>query len=116
LAEPLEASKMRNKLHVRKGDLVHVLSGEDAGKTGKVLEVFPKKGRVVVEGVNIIKKHARPTRTNPSGGVIEQPGPIHVSNVMLVCPSCNTPTRIARRREPGKQVSRVCKRCGKPVD
>lgn len=107
---------MQNKVHVRKGDLVQVLSGEDSGKTGKVLEVLPKKGRVVVEGINIIKKHTRPTRTNPQGGVIERPGPIHASKVMLVCPSCKAPTRVARRREEGKEVARVCKRCGKPID
>lgn len=107
---------MRYKVHVRKDDLVQVLSGEDAGKTGKVLEVLPKKGRVVVDGINIIKKHARPTRTNPQGGVIERPGPIHASNVMLVCPGCKAPTRVSRRREEGKEAVRVCKRCGKPID
>jgi len=107
---------MQNKLHVRKGDLVQVLSGEDKGKSGKILEVLPKKGRVVVEGINIIKKHTRPTRTNPQGGVIERPGPIHASKVMLICPNCKAPTRVSRRREEGKQVVRVCKRCGKPID
>jgi len=102
--------------HVKKNDVVQVLSGVDKGKTGKVLEVHPKKGRVVVDGVNIIKKHTRPTRTNPSGGVIERPGPIHASNVMVVCPSCNKPTRTARNRTSGQEPARVCKRCGKSID
>lgn len=104
------------KVHVKKGDLVKILSGEDAGKTGKVLEVAPRKRRVVVEGVNIIKKHARPTRTNPQGGVIERPAPIDASKVMLVCPSCNTPTRVRRERSEGQAAARICKRCGKPID
>lgn len=112
----MEACWVMRKVHVKKGDLVKVLSGEDAGKTGKVLEVSPREGRVVVEGVNIIKKHVRPTRTNPQGGVIERPGPIHASKVMVVCPSCNAPTRVRRERSEGKGVARVCKRCGKPID
>lgn len=106
----------RVKLHVKKGDTVHVLKGNDAGKTGKILEVLPAKGRVVVDGVNIIKKHARPTRTNPQGGVIERPGSIHAANVMLVCPKCNEPTRVTRQREAGQKSRRVCKRCGKSID
>lgn len=112
----MEAARMAGSLHVKKNDVVHVLSGVDRGKTGKVLEVHPKEGRVVVDGVHIVKRHTRPTRTNPQGGVIEQPGPIHVSNVMVVCPSCNKPTRVSRRRESGKEVVRVCKRCGKAID
>lgn len=107
---------MAQSVRVKKNDLVQVMSGVDAGKTGKVLEVHPRDGRVVVDGVNILKKHARPTRTNPQGGVIEQPGPIHVSNVQVVCPSCNAPTRVASRREKGQEPSRVCKRCGKTID
>lgn len=107
---------MVQRLRVKKGDQVQVVSGDDAGKTGKVLEVIPRKGRVVVEGINIVKKHARPTRQNPQGGVIEQPGSIHASNVMLVCPSCKAPTRVGVRRSEGKAAERICKRCGKPID
>lgn len=107
---------MARSVHVKKNDQIQVLSGVDAGKTGKVLEVHPTNGRVVVDGVNIIKKHARPTRTNPQGGVIEQPGPIHASKVMVVCPNCNKPTRTANRREAGQEPARVCKRCGRTID
>lgn len=107
---------MAQRLHVKKDDTVHILSGEDVGKTGKVLEVRPKEGRVIVDGVNILKKHARPTRQNPQGGVIEQPGPIQASKVMVVCPSCNRPTRVQYRRTPGQPGVRVCKRCDKSID
>lgn len=106
---------MANKVHVKKDDLVAVISGDDKGKRGKVLEVRPKEGRIVVEGVNIQKRHMRPTRTNPQGGVIERPGPIAASNVLLVCPDCKRPSRMRRRRT-DKGVVRVCARCGKTVD
>ena len=74
------------KLHVMRGDTVAVLTGDDKGIRGKVLEVFPKVGRIIFDGVNIQKKHTRPTQTNPQGGIIEKPGPIYASNVALVCP------------------------------
>ncbi|NLY56027.1 MAG: 50S ribosomal protein L24 [Firmicutes bacterium] len=107
---------MANKVHVKKGDLVKVLKGKDAGKRGKVLEVIPSKNRVVVEGLNIIKKHTRATREMPQGGIIESPGPISASNVMLVCPACDVPTRpVAKRAEDGSK-ERVCRRCGKSID
>ncbi len=112
----MEASWMAQKVHVKKDDTVHVLSGEDVGKTGKVLAVHPKTGRVVVDGINIQKKHARPTRQNPQGGVIEQPGPIHASKVMVVCPSCNKPTRVSHSRAAGQEAARVCKHCNKSID
>lgn len=104
-----------SKVHVKSGDRVQVLTGEDAGKRGKVLEVLTRSGRVIVDGVNIQKKHTRPTQTNPQGGIVEKPGPIHASNVALVCPSCNKPTRVRRERSDGK-VTRLCKRCGKAFD
>mgnify|MGYP000153292250 CR=1 FL=1 len=104
------------KVHVKKGDLVEVLRGDDRGKRGKVLQVMPRLGRVVVEGINIQKRHTRPTRTNPQGGVVERPGPIDSSKVMLVCPSCDKPTRYRRRREADGSLTRVCRRCGKAID
>lgn len=107
---------VKQKLHVKKGDLVHVRAGNDRGKQGKVLEVLPAKGRVVIDGVNIIKKHTRPSQSNPQGGVVESPGSIHGSNVSVVCPNCNEPTRVAHRRAPGQAVVRVCKRCEKSID
>ncbi|MDI6713153.1 MAG: 50S ribosomal protein L24 [Anaerosomatales bacterium] len=100
---------------VRKGDKVRVIAGKDKGKEGKVLRAYPEKQRVVVENVHMIKKATRPSQRNPQGGIVEMEGTIHVSNVMLVCPSCGQPTRVARRREEGVRI-RVCKKCGKDVD
>ena len=105
-----------NSMHVKKGDTVRVLSGKDKGKEGVVLRSIPQKERVVVEKVNMIKKAMRPTQQNPQGGISTMEAPIHVSNVMLVCPSCKQATRVSRKRdEEGKKV-RVCKKCGKDID
>ncbi len=110
---------MGNKLKIRKGDLVKVITGKEAGKTGKVMRVDRATMRVVVERLNLVKKHTRPhPKKNPQGGVIEREAPIHVSNVMLVCPACGQPTRVGYRfRDDGTKV-RVCRRanCGKDID
>ncbi|HHP50885.1 MAG TPA: 50S ribosomal protein L24 [Moorella mulderi] len=104
------------KVHVKKGDLVMVIKGKDAGKKGKVLRVIPKEGRVVVEGVNIVKKHTRPTPKMPQGGIIEKEAPMSSSKVMLFCTKCNRPTRIGKRfLADGKKV-RYCKKCGEVID
>lgn len=107
---------MAGKVHVRKGDLVKVLTGKDQGKRGKVLSINPDKGRVLVDGVNIIKRHTKPTQKAPQGGIVEQPGALAASNVMLVCPNCDEPTRTGRERDAAGDFRRVCKRCGKPID
>jgi large subunit ribosomal protein L24 len=100
-----------------KSDTVVVLSGNYRGKTGKVLKVFPEKNQVVVEGVNMIKKHSRPTQQLPQGGIIEKEGPIHVSNLKVVCPKCNRPTRIGVRILEDKSKVRYCKHpdCGEII-
>lgn len=104
------------RTHVRRGDTVLVLSGKDKGKKGKILRVLPVRGRVVVEGVNIVKRHQKPTRQMMQGGIVEKEAPIHISNVMLICPRCNRPTRTGRRQlEDGRRL-RTCKRCGEVVD
>ena len=103
-----------NSMKIKKGDTVVVLTGKDKGKQGAVKQSFPQKQRVVVEKVNMVKKAMRPTQANPQGGISTVEAPIHVSNVMLVCPSCGEATRVARRREDGKLV-RVCKKCGKDI-
>lgn len=105
-------------MHVRKGDQVLVLAGDDRGKRGRVLKVFPDRGRVIVEGINFIKRHARPSRQNPQGGIIEKEAPIHASNVMVVCPKCGKPTRIAMKILSGDsrpKRARVCKQCGEMI-
>ncbi len=105
----------KNKLHVKKGDTVVVLAGKDKGKQGEVRRALPQDNRVVVEKVNMVKKAMRPTQANPQGGISTLEAPLHASNVMLVCPSCNKPTRIGHRVVEGKKV-RVCKKCGKDID
>jgi large subunit ribosomal protein L24 len=99
-------------MKVVKNDTVLVISGNYNGKKGKVLKVFPKEQRVIVEGVNFIKRHTKPTQKNPQGGIVEKEAPIHVSKLMVVCPKCDAPSRIGRQvLEDGKRV-RVCKSCG----
>jgi len=100
------------KVHVRKGDTVLVTTGKDSGKKGKVVSVLPEQSRVIVEGVNVVKRHTKPTQKLPQGGIMEKPAPVHSSNVMLFCTKCNSPTRIKKNiLEDGKKV-RVCKECG----
>lgn len=84
-------------MKIRKNDMVMVIAGNARGKTGKVLKVFPEKERVIVEGVNIIKRHTRPSQRNPQGGIIQKEAPIHVSNVMLLDPKTNEPTRVGTK-------------------
>jgi len=106
---------MSKSLTIRKGDRVKVIAGKDKGKESRVLRVYPHKERLVVEHVNMIKKHQRATQKQPKGGILEIEGTIHVSNVMLLCPSCGQATRVGRKREDGMRV-RVCKKCGKDID
>lgn len=102
--------------HVRKGDTVMVVAGKERGKRGKVLRVFPEKSRVVVERINMIKKHQRPTQKLRQGGIIEREGSIHLSNVMLVDPTSDKPTRIGMKAlADGKKV-RVAKKSGEIID
>ena len=105
-----------NSMNIKKGDTVRVLSGKDKGKEGQVVRSLPSKQRVVVEKVNMVKKAMRPTQQNPQGGIMSVEAPIHVSNVMVICPECKQPTRVSHRvNEAGKKV-RVCKTCGKDID
>ena len=102
-------------MHVKKGDTVKVISGKDKGKTGVVLTALPKKDRVLVEGVNIVKKHTKPNQANPQGGIVSQEAAIHVSNVMLIDPKSGEPTRVGYKVEDGKKV-RVAKKSGEKLD
>ena len=107
---------MGAKVDIRKNDEVRVMAGRDRGKSGRVLEVEPVRRRVYVEHVGLIKRHTRP---NPSkqirGGILEKEGPIHISNVALVCPDCG-PTRIQHRQKAEGGKVRVCVKCGKVLD
>jgi large subunit ribosomal protein L24 len=105
-----------HKLHFRKNDQVMVVAGKEKGKTGKVLRVFPEKGRVLVENLNVIKRHTRPNRANAEGGIIEKEAPLDISNVQLVCKACGKSTRTGiRTLEDGSKV-RFCKKCNETVD
>lgn len=99
------------KMNVKKGDMVMVIAGKDAGKKGKVLQVLPAKGRVIVEKINVVKKHQKPTKSMPQGGITDMEAPIHSSNVMLYCTECNSVTRRSVK-ETGEGKVRVCKKCG----
>ena len=100
------------KLH--KGDRVRVLSGKDRGKEGDVMRVLPKTNRVIVDGVNVAKRHQRATNATMQGGIIDKDMPLHISNVAIVCPSCDKPTRIGYRFDGDTKV-RVCRKCGKDL-
>jgi len=100
---------------IRRGDTVQVIQGKEAGKRGKVLRVDAEDGRLVVERVNFIKRHVKPTQKNPQGGVIEREAALDISNVMLVCPGCGAPTRVGLRAE-GEGKVRFCKKCNVQVD
>ncbi len=102
---------VKQKMHVKKGDMVMVITGKDAGKKGKVLEVFPKKGRVVIEKINLVKRHTKPSQSLPQGGILEKEAPIASSNVMLYCTECNSVTRVSMKETEAGKV-RVCKKCG----
>ena len=108
-----------SKLKIKKGDQVKVVSGKEAGKTAKVMRVETETGRVVLERLNIQKKHTKPNpKKNPQGGVIEREGSIDASNVMLVCPACGQPTRVGYRVTADGGKVRKCRRehCGKDID
>jgi large subunit ribosomal protein L24 len=103
-------------LAIRKNDTVLVIAGREKGKRGKVLFVLPARERVVVERINMIKRHQRPTQKLRQGGIIEREAPLHVSNLMLVCGKCDKATRIGIRVLANDRRARVCRRCGELVD
>ena len=105
----------RVKIHVTKGDTVRVMRGDDKGKEGKVLRVLPKTGRVVVEGINIVKKHRKARSEQEQGGIIEMPAPMHASNLMLVDPKSGMPTRVKRRVDADGTKERVSVKSGEPI-
>ena len=102
---------------IRKNDNVVVITGRDRGKRGRVLQLVPAKNRLIVEGVNIVKRHTRPNpRQNVKGGIVEREAPLHASNVQLVCPECGAPTRIGKRLLGDGRKVRICRKCDGVVD
>jgi len=102
-------------MRIRKNDMVLVISGNQKGKKGKVLKVFPKTEKIIVEGVRLIKRHSKPTQKNPKGGIIEKEASINVSNVMVICSKCNTATRVGIKILEDRRKTRVCKNCGEMI-
>jgi len=103
-------------MRIKKNDTVVVIAGNYRGKKGKVLKVVPVKGRAIVEGVNFIKRHTKPTRKQVQGGIIEKEASINISNLMVVCPKCGEPTRVGVKVLPDGGRSRICKKCGEMFD
>lgn len=108
--------KFLKSLKIKKDDKVMVISGKEKGKIGTVLKVDKERHRIVVEKVNMVKRHMRPSQNAPQGGIVEKEAPIHISNVMLICNKCAQPTRIGKRiLEDGRKV-RFCKKCNETID
>lgn len=103
------------KLHIKKGDTVLVISGNSKGKKGKVLEVNKAKERVIIEGLNLMSKHNKPSAQNPNGGITKTEAPIHISNVMLVDPASGDPTRVGRKRDEDGKLQRYSKKSGQLI-
>ncbi|MGI6452870.1 MAG: 50S ribosomal protein L24 [Syntrophomonadaceae bacterium] len=103
-------------MQVKKGDMVYVKTGKDAGKRGKVLRVIPKTKKVLVEGINQVKRHQKPNRKIPQGGILTVEAAMDASNVMVVCNKCNKPTRVGHKRLDNKEKVRCCKKCGEILD
>lgn len=115
MANSTKKTRFAPKLHIKKGDKVMVIAGIHKGTISEVLEVFPKKYRAILDNVNMVKKHQKPTQNNPQGGIIEVPAPIHISNLMLIDPKTGEPTRIGRKLVDGKLV-RYSKKSGEIIN
>lgn len=103
-------------MRLKKNDTVRVITGEDRGKEGKILKVFPDKGRIIVEKVNLIKRHTRPSKSVPQGGIVEKEAPINATNVMLVCPKSGKPTRVGAEVLSDGSRARVSKKSGEMIN
>ena len=104
-----------SKLHIKKNDTVFVNSGEDKGKTGRVLKVFVKENRAIVEGINMVSKHSKPSAKNPQGGIVKQEAPVHISNLNVVDAKTGAPTRIGRRLNDEGKLVRYSKKSGEEI-
>ena len=106
---------MNNKVHVKTGDEVIVINGKNRGMKGKVLQVSPAEGKVIVEGRNMVKKHVKPRKMGDPGGIISAEGAMYASKVMVICPHCNKPARVGHKKFADGTKSRICKRCGETL-
>ena len=105
-----------NKVHVKTGDTVKVLSGEEKGKQGKVVAVSPKEGKLIIEGVNMVSKHVKPRQMGQEGGIIKTEGAMYACKVQVVCPKCSAAVRTGHKVAEDGSKLRVCKKCGKNID
>ncbi|KAB2808124.1 50S ribosomal protein L24 [Phaeocystidibacter luteus] len=103
------------KFHIKKGDNVQVIAGNSKGQTGRVIRMIPKQNRAVVEGVNMVSKHQKPSASNPQGGIVQMEAPIHISNLLLVDPKENKPTRIGRKHDENGKLVRYAKKSGEVI-
>ncbi|NLB18046.1 MAG: 50S ribosomal protein L24 [Syntrophomonadaceae bacterium] len=103
-------------MRLKKGDTVKVMAGKDAGEKGKILKVLPEENRVIVEGVNRVRKHQKPTRALPQGGILCIEAPLNASNVMLLCGKCSSPTRVGMTILKNGEKVRCCKKCGEVLE
>ncbi len=107
-------------MHIKKEDQVQIITGDDKGKQGRVLKVYPEENRIIVEGINFIKRHTRPSQKMPQGGIIEREGPIQASNAMVICPKCNKLTKTGMKQTVDERTSKIsrfryCKKCGEMI-
>jgi large subunit ribosomal protein L24 len=102
--------------HIKKNDTVMVMAGKDKGKSGKVMRIIPKKDRAIVEKLNMIKRHMKPSQQSRQGGILEREAPIHISNLMLICSKCTDPTRVGYRVLEDQRKVRFCKKCNEVID
>jgi large subunit ribosomal protein L24 len=107
---------MASKVHVKKNDLVMVVSGREKGKSGRILKVMPDKEKILVEKINFVKRHSRPHGKQRQGGILEKEAPLHLSNVMPLCEKCNKPVRLGHRVVEGDKKARYCRKCGEIFD
>jgi len=101
-------------MKIKKGDQVLIISGKDKGRKGKVIEALPSQGRILVEGINLKKKHVKPKKQGEKGQIVELPGPLQSSNVKIICPKCSKPVRVGYKME-GKNKFRICKKCNQEI-
>ena len=106
---------MNKKMHIKTGDTVFIKSGNERGKKGKVLEVSPKEGKVIVEKINMVSKHMKPRRMGETGGIVKAEGAMYASKVQIVCPRCGKPTRVAHKIYEDGTKERICKKCGESL-
>lgn len=110
-----EKSKGRGTFHIKKNDLVEINTGEEKGRRGRVLDVFPEKNQALIEGVNLVKKHQRARSQTKPSGIVTLPAPVHISNLILICSKCGKKTKVKRERIENRRV-RICRVCGEIIE